>query len=129
MNSEKTEHIKFILIDSINDDVQGLYELDWAVKNYYTESDTQIGNEFVCGKLLSELIADNYVRVIKMTNPEFKKIELIENGIGQKIAMDKSNWTDYQNEWIYGIESVELEKSIELENELYEKIKTLHNNV
>jgi hypothetical protein len=54
---------------------------------------------------------------------------LIENGIGQKIAMDKSNWTDYQNEWIYGIESAELEKSIELENELYEKIKTLHNNV
>jgi hypothetical protein len=35
MNSDKTEHIKFRLIDSINDDVQGLYELDWAVKNYY----------------------------------------------------------------------------------------------
>ena len=128
MNSEKIEHIKFILIDSINDDVQGIYELSNSVKKYYTESDTQIGNEFVCGIILSELIADNYVRVIKMTNPGFKKIESIENGIGQKIAMDKSNWTEDQNEWIYGIESVELEKSIELEIELYKKIKTLHNN-
>lgn len=129
MNSEKNEHIKFILIESINDDVQGIYELNNSVKNYYSESDNQAGTEFVNGKILSELIADNYVRVIKMTNPEFEKIESIENGIGQKIVMDKSNWTEYQNEWIYGIESVDIKKSVELENELYKKIKTLHNNV
>jgi hypothetical protein len=129
MNSEKIEHIKFILIDSINDDVQGIYELNDSVKNYYSESDTQVGTEFVCGKILSELITDNYVRVIKMTNPEFEKIESIENGIGQKIVMDKSNWTEYQSEWIYGIESLDIEKSVKLENELYKKIKTLHNNV
>ena len=129
MNLEKIEHIKFILIDSINDDVQGIYELNNSVKNYYSESDIQAGTEFVCGKILSELIADNYVRVIKMTNPEFEKIESIESGIGQKIVMDKSNWTEYQNEWIYGIESIDLKKSIELENRLYKKIKTLHNNV
>lgn len=129
MNSEIFEHIKFILIDSINDDVQGIYELNNSVKKYYSESETQDGTEFVCGKILSELIAENYVRVIKMTNPEFEKIESIENEIGQKIALDKSNWTEYQNEWIYGIESVNVEKSVELENELYKKIKTLHNNV
>ena len=129
MNSEKIEHIKFILIDSINDDVQGIYELNNSVRKYYSDSDTQIGNEFVCGKILTELIADNYVRVIKMTNPEFEKIESIENGIGQKVVTDKSNWTEYQNEWIYGIESVDIEKSVELENELFKNIKTLHNNV
>ena len=129
MNSEKIEHIKFLLIDSINDDVQGFYELNKSVRKYYSESDTQNGIEFVCGKILSELIADNYVRVIKMTNPEFEKIESIENGNGQKVVMNKSNWTEYQNDWIYGIESVDVEKSIELENELYKKIKTLHNNV
>jgi len=129
MNSEKIEHIKFLLIDSINDDVQGIYELNNSVKKYYSESDTQTGSEFVCGKILSELIADNYIRVIKMTNPEFEKIESIENGIGQKIVMDKSNWAEYQNEWIYGVESVDIEKSVELENELYKKIKTLHNNL
>ena len=129
MNSEKIEHIKFLLIDSINDDVQGFYELNKSVRKYYSESDTQNGTEFVCGKILSELIADNYVRIIKMTNPEFEKIESIENGNGQKVVMNKSNWTEYQNDWIYGIESVDVEKSIELENELYKKIKTLHNNV
>ena len=129
MNSEKIEHIKFILIDSINDDVQGIYELNNSVRKYYSESDTQDGTEFLCGKILSELIADNYVRVIKMTNPEYEKIESLENGIGQEIALDKTNWSEYQNEWIYGIESLNLEKSIKLENELYKKIKTLHNNV
>ncbi|WP_420551286.1 hypothetical protein [Tenacibaculum aiptasiae] len=129
MNSKIIEHIKFILIDSINDDIQGIYELNNSVKKYYSESDTQIGNEFVCGKILSELIAHNYVRVIKVTNPEFKKLESLENEIGQKIVLEKSNWTEYQNEWVYGIESVKLKKSIELEKELYKKIKTLHNNV
>jgi hypothetical protein len=124
MNLEKIEHIKFILIDSINDDVQGIYELNNSVKKYYSESDTQAETEFVCGKILSELIAENYVRVIKMTNPEFKKIESIENGIGQKIVMDKSNWTEYQSEWIYGIESLDIDKSIGLEKELFKKIKT-----
>ena len=39
------------------------------------------------------------------------------------------DWTEYENKWIYGIESVDVKKSVELENKLYEKIKTLHNNV
>ncbi|WP_420573073.1 hypothetical protein [Kordia sp.] len=129
MNSDKIEHIRFILIDSINDDIQGVYDLNNSVRKYYSESATQNGTEFICGKILSELIADKYVRVIKMTNPGFKKIKSIENEIGQKIVMDKSNWTEYQNEWIYGIESINFEKSVELENELYKRIKTLHNNI
>ena len=129
MNSEIFEHIKFILIDSINDDIQGIYELNYAVKKYYSELESQNGTEFVCGKILSELISENYVRVVKMTNPEFKTIESIETEIGLKIVSDKTNWTEYENEWIYGIESVDVKKSVELENKLYEKIKTLHNNV
>ena len=127
MGSEISEHIKFILIDSINDDVQGIYELNNYVKKYYSEIDTQNENEFIYGQILAELVAENYVRVIKMTNPNFEKIESLEKEIGQKIVLEKSNWTDYQNEWIYGIESVDVEKSVELENKLYEKIKTLHN--
>lgn len=127
MNSEIFEHIKFILIDSINDDIQGIYELNSAVKKHYSELEPQNGTEFVCGKVLSELICENYVRVVKMTNPEFKIIESIETEIGLKIASNKTNWTEYENEWIYGIESVDLKKSFELENKLYEKIKTLHN--
>ncbi|QNK78266.1 hypothetical protein H7F37_04055 [Winogradskyella sp. PAMC22761] len=129
MNSEIFEHIKFILIDSINDDIQGMYELNYAVKKYYSELETQNGTEFVCGKILSELISENYVRIVKMTNPEFKVIESLETEIGLKIASDKTNWTEYEKEWIYGIESVDVKKSVELENKLYEKIKTLHNNV
>lgn len=129
MNSEIFEHIKFILIDSINDDTQGIYELNYAVKKYYSELESQNGTEFVCGKILSELISENYVRVVKMTNPEFKLIEPIETEIGLKIASDKTNWTEYDNEWIYGIKSVDLKKSVELEKKLYEKIKTLHNTV
>jgi len=128
MNSRIFEHIKFILIDSINDDIQGVYELNNAVKKYYTELDTQNKTEFVCGKILCELISENYVRVLKMTNPEFKKIESIETKIGLKIVLDKANWTECQNEWIYGIESVDLKKSVKLEYKLFEKIKTLHNN-
>ncbi|MEP7197841.1 MAG: hypothetical protein ABI851_15080 [Saprospiraceae bacterium] len=127
MDSEIFEHIKFILIDSINDDVQGIYELKNSVKKYYSEIEAQNENEFIFGQILAELIAENYVRVIKMTNPDFEKIESLEKGIGQKIVLDKLNWTDYQNEWVYGIESVDVKKSVELENKLYEKIKTLHN--
>lgn len=123
------EHIKFILIDAINDNIQGMYELNNSVKKYYPELETQNGTDFVCGKILSELIAENYVKVFKMTNPEFEKIETINNKIGLKIASDKTNWIEYENEWIYGIESVDLKKSVELENKLYEKIKTLHNTV
>ncbi|PQJ82689.1 hypothetical protein [Polaribacter glomeratus] len=129
MKSNLIEHIKFILIDAINDDIQGIYELNNSVKKYYPELETQNGTVFVCGKILSELIADNYVGVFKMTNPKFEKIESINNEIGQKIASDKTNWTEYQNEWIYGIESVNVKKSVELENVLYQKIKTLHNTV
>ena len=128
MNQQIFEHIKFILIDSINDDIQGIYELNISVKKYYPELETQNGTEFVCGKALSELITENYVRVIKMTNPEFQEIESFNKEIGKEIALDKTNWTEYQNEWIYGIESMNVEKSVELEKELYKKIKTLHNN-
>ena len=123
------EHIKFILIDAINDNIQGMYELNNSVKKYYPELETQNGTDFVCGKILSELIAENYVKVFKMTNPEFEKIETINNKIGLKIASDKTNWIEYENEWIYGIESVDLKKSVELENKLYEKIKTYGNTV
>ena len=129
MNSEIFEHIKFILIDSINDDVQGIYELNWAVKNHYSELEFLNGKDFLCGKVLVELISENYVKVIKMTNPEFKEIESLEMEIGKIVVMDKNNWTEYQNDWIYGIETLNEKKSIELENKLYEKIKTLHNNV
>ncbi|NRD21533.1 hypothetical protein HNV08_15870 [Winogradskyella eckloniae] len=129
MKNNLKEHIKFILIDAINDSIQGIYELHNSVKKYYPELETKNVTDFVCGKILSELIADNYVRVFKMTNPEFEKIESINNEIGQKIASEKTNWTEYQNDWIYGVESVNLKKSVELENKLFEKIKTLHNTV
>ncbi len=129
MTNKMLEHIKFILIDAINDNIQGMYELNNSVKKYYPELETQNGTDFVCGKILSELIAENYVKVFKMTNPEFEKIETINNKIGLKIASDKTNWIEYENEWIYGIESVDLKKSVELENKLYEKIKTYGNTV
>ncbi|GGG46655.1 hypothetical protein [Bizionia arctica] len=129
MTNKMLEHIKFILIDAINDNIQGMYELNNSVKKYYPELETQNGTDFVCGKILSELIAENYVKVFKMTNPEFEKIETINNKIGLTIASDKTNWIEYENEWIYGIESVDLKKSVELENKLYEKIKTYGNTV
>ena len=129
MKTNLIEHIKFILIDAINDDIQGMYELHNSVKKYYPQLETQNGTVFIFGKILSEMIADNYVRVFKMTNPEFEKFESINNEIGQKIVSEKNNWTEYQNYWIYGIENVDVKKSIELENNLYERIKTLHNNV
>lgn len=122
----KSEHIKFILIESINDDIQGMYELFNSVKKVYPEFEIQNEAEFVSGKILSELIKENYVRILKITNPKFEKIESIENSIAQKIVLDKINWIEYQNDWIYGVESVNLEESIALENKLYEKLKTLN---
>lgn len=103
MDSKTIEHIKFLLIDSINDDVQGLYELNNSVNMYYQES--ALENDFVRGEILLELITEKYVRVVKMTNPEFEVIEIVENETVRNIALDKSNWTNYQNDWIYGIQS------------------------
>ena len=62
----KSEHIKFILIESINDDIQGMYELFNSVKKVYPEFEIQNEAEFVSGKILSELIKENYVRILKI---------------------------------------------------------------
>jgi hypothetical protein len=119
MEGDKIKNIiKLILIDSINDDVQGMYELYYGIKNF---SNDLIREKKAIKESLYELYIDGFIELIKIENPSFKEIGKVNEP--REVIFNDNNWLDSSSENIYGVQSINISKSIALEMQLSQTFK------
>ena len=119
------KHIKYLIVDSINDDLQGMYEINAAVNAHYSSSNIEIIRQR--NNALQELVNNNLVKIVWMTNPKFEILNELEKDEALKAITKNENWITFERDCIHGVYSTDLVETIQLENDLYKEIKTLHN--
>ncbi|MDX2361775.1 MAG: hypothetical protein QNK23_13280 [Crocinitomicaceae bacterium] len=122
MASKQEQHIKFIIVDAINDDIRGLYELNYALDPFYPKIDHEI--ELHKKNVLINLIREGLISLVRMSDPKFEEIERFDNEESMLILSNRDNWALADRDWLYGIVSNDYDKTIALENELYKEINT-----
>lgn len=125
MSTLRKKHIKFLIVDSINDDLQGLYEINWVVNSYYPKLNTDIIRQR--NNALIELLTHDLVKIVWMSNPKFEVMKALDMDAALKVIENNDNWINFDLDCIYGVMSSDTVKTIQLENDLYHEIKELHN--
>ncbi|UKN03451.1 hypothetical protein K6119_07985 [Paracrocinitomix mangrovi] len=117
--------IRFVLIDSVNDDIMQLWEINSDLQREFGSEPNLIERTV---KLILEYLETGLICAGKLdwknSSPEFNRISLSE---AQAVIRDHENWKNFDSnsgkEWSYALSSTNLENSIAEENRLATIVK------
>ena len=120
---DKQKLIMFLLVDAVNDDTRGLYELRY---------DQSVPYEIVAGEIkhgevsevLKNLVADGYFALELVTEPAWEIVEEIEPTKAGRILDDPANWGFLDNDRAYTVTTKDGSRTIQLEKVLYDELRS-----
>lgn len=120
---DKQKLIMFLLLDAVNDDKRVLYELRYDLAMPYAIDASMIKFSDV-SNALSALCAQGYVTLELVTEPAWQIVEEVEQDKVGGLLDNPDNWTILENNLAYTVSTKDESKTIQLENALYDELRS-----
>ncbi|MBL7952945.1 MAG: hypothetical protein JNM62_14645 [Flavobacteriales bacterium] len=115
--------ISFLLVDAINDDTRFLSELRFDLSLPYEGIEANITLIDV-RKGLAVLFAEDYVYMELVTDPEMLVLRELDIPSAVENLTNEDNWSSLENGRAYAISTKDGKRSIQLENALYNELRS-----
>jgi hypothetical protein len=122
MPVDRDKLITFLLIDAVNDDLRGLWELSSLVEQYFEEHGLGTLDEHALTQAALQLCHDDLVRLELVSSYGLDTIRELSHDTDAVILCERANWFDRTSKQIYAATIVDADKSIALENRLWKEL-------